>query len=31
MEHAPTAAWWARMEAHVGVSQLQHRVGEPLQ
>ena len=30
MEHAPTAQWWARMEAHVGASQLQHRVGEPL-
>jgi microsomal prostaglandin-E synthase 2 len=30
MEHAPTAAWWARMQAHVGVSQLQHRVSEPL-
>ena len=30
MEHAPTAAWWARMEVYVGRSQLQHRVGEPL-
>jgi len=30
MEHAPTKAWWMRMEAHVGGSSLQHRVGEPL-